>query len=151
MKHHYGPRLRALHWCTQQQVSEALGQMELTCAQGHIMGFLAHREEPPCSKDIEESFQLSHPTVSGLLRRMEKKGFIELRPDETDRRCKRIHISAKGRECHSRIEKAILETEQQIVRDFTPEEQSLFSEFLNRALANLGGVPCPPPAMKEEL
>lgn len=151
MKHHYGPRLRALHWCTRQRMSDALGQMDLTSAQGHIMGFLTHRKEPPCSKDIEEAFQLSHPTVSGLLRRMEKKGFIELHPDESDRRCKRIHISAKGRDCHSRIEKAILETEQQIVRDFTPEEQALFSDFLNRALANLGGVPCPPPAMKEEL
>lgn len=151
MKHQYGLRLRSLHWCTQQRVSEALGQMDLTCAQGHIMGFLTHRKDPPCSKDIEEAFQLSHPTVSGILRRMERKGFIEFRPDESDRRCKRIHISARGRECHSRIEKAIRETEHQIVRDFTPEEQALFSEFLNRALTNLGGVPCPLPAMKEEL
>lgn len=151
MKHHYGPRLRALHWCMRQRMSEALGQMELTSAQGHIMGFLAHRESPPCSKDIEEAFRLSHPTVSGILRRMEKKGFIEFRPDETDRRCKRIHILPKGWDCHSRIEKAILETENQVVQGFTEQEQALFSEFLNRALTNLGGSPCTPPAMKEEL
>lgn len=151
MKHHYGLRLRALHWCAQQRISEALGQMELTCAQGHIMGFLAHRETPPCSKDIEEAFQLSHPTVSGLLWRMEKKGFIEFRPDQTDRRCKRIHILDKGRDCHSRIEKAIFENERQMVLDFTEEEQALFSGFLDRALSNLGGSPCTPPAIKEEL
>ena len=41
-------------------------------------------------------------------------------------------------------------TEQQILRGFTPEEEALFSQFLNRAMTNMGGSPCPPP-FKEEL
>lgn len=149
MKYHYGPRFRALHWCTEQIMSSALAQMDLTSAQGHIMGFLAHQDSPPCSRDIEEAFHLSHPTVSGTLRRMEKKGFIELRPDKTDRRCKRIHILPRGIQCHAQIEKTIRSIEQQVVRDFTPEERACFSQLLDRAITNMGGNFCPPP-MKEE-
>ena len=88
MPAHYGHLARILHWCTDQSMTNALAQMDLTAAQGHIMGYLAHQKQPPCPKDIEEAFHLSHPTVSGLLSRMEKKGFIELRPDPNDRRCK---------------------------------------------------------------
>ena len=150
MKPQYGPRFRALHWCTEQIMSAALADMDLTSAQGHIMGFIIHQSTPPCSRDIEEAFHLSHPTVSGTLRRMEKKGFIRFRPDENDRRCKRIYILPKGLECHERMTHTIESAEQMILRDFTPEEQELFSQFLNRAITNMGGSPCPPP-FKEEL
>ena len=150
MKPQYGPRFRALHWCTEQIMSTALADMDLTSDQGHIMGFIVHQSTPPCSRDIEEAFHLSHPTVSGTLSRMERKGFIEFRPDENDRRCKRIYILPKGLECHERMTHTIESIEQQILRGFTPEEQALFSQFLNRAITNMGGSPCPPP-FKEEL
>ena len=102
------------------------------------MGYLAHRKSPPCPKDIEEAFHLSHPTVSGLLSRMEKKGFVELRPDENDRRCKRIYVLPKGIECQQQIHQTILDIEQQLVHNFTPEEKQLFGDLLDRAIANMG-------------
>lgn len=138
---HYGPMIRILHCRTSQSVTNALEAMELTSAQGHIMGYLAHHATPPCHRDIEEAFHLSHPTVSGLLARMEKKGFIELRTDENDRRCKRIYVLQKGKECHEVIQKTIQCTEKRIVRDFTPEEQAQFASLLERAVFNMGGNP----------
>ena len=134
--------LRILHWCTDQSMSNALESMELTAAQGHIMGYLAHREQPPCPRDIEAEFQLSHPTVSGILSRMEQKGFIELRTDPEDRRCKRIYVLEKGRQCHALMHQTIQENEQRIVSGFTPEEQELFGQFLQRSITNMGGNPC---------
>lgn len=142
MKKRLGHRIRVLHWCTDQSVTNALAQMELTAAQGHIMGFLAHRDQPPCSRDIEEAFELSHPTVSGLLSRLEKKGFIEFRADEEDRRCKRIYILEKGHQCNALIHQTIEDNEQRMVKDFTPEEREHFFVFLERAIANMGGSPC---------
>ena len=112
--------------------------MELTSAQGHIMGFLARSKTLPCPKDIEEAFHLSHPTVSGLLSRMEKKGFVELRPDENDRRCKRIYVLPKGIECQQQIWQTILDIEQQLVSGFSPEEMELLSKLLDRAIDNMG-------------
>ena len=103
MLHHYGGRVRILHWCIDQIMSSALSRMDLTASQGRVMGYLAHREEPPCARDVEEAFQLTHPTVSGILSRLEKKEFIEFRPDEQDKRCKRIYVLPKGWQCAQRM------------------------------------------------
>lgn len=134
--------IRILHWCTDQAMTNALAQMDLTAAQGHIMGYLAHSTRPPCPRDIEETFRLSHPTVSGLLCRLEKKGFIELRTDPSDRRCKRIYVLPKGTECQQLMHQAIQSNELRLVNGFTPEEQTQFYAFLERAIANMGGGCC---------
>ena len=123
--------------------------MDLTAAQGHIMGYLAHREEPACPRDIEEAFQLSHPTVSGLLARMEKKGFISLLPDERDRRIKRIYIMETGHKCTEMMHSTIQNNEERMVRDFTPEEKAQFAALLERAIINMGGSPCRPKHKEE--
>ena len=142
MPKHYGHMLRVLHWCTDQTMTGALARMDLTAAQGHIMGYLAHSPNPPCSRDIEEAFQLSHPTVSGLLSRLEKKGFIEFRPDEKDRRCKRIHMLPKGQACIELMHRTIQENEERIVQGFSDEEKAQFASLLERAISNMGGSPC---------
>ena len=147
---HFGHLVRILHWCTDQSMTNALETMELTAAQGHIMGFLAHRKEPPCPKDIEEEFRLSHPTVSGILTRLEKKDFIEILPDELDRRCKRIYLQPKGRQCMEKMHQVIRSNETRLVEGFTEEEQALFADFLKRAITNMGGNPCRRPIHKEE-
>ena len=148
LRKHYGHQARVLHWCTDQAITKALEEMDLTSAQGRIMGFLARSKEPPCPKDIEEAFQLSHPTVSGLLSRLEKKGFLELRPDKDDRRCKRIYILPKGEQCEQKMHQTITEIENRLVAGFSDEEQRMFQDFLDRAIANLGCFSHPHP--KEE-
>lgn len=143
MSVHYGHLIRILHWCADQTITQALEQMELTAAQGRIVGYVAHCPQPPCPRDIEETFHLSHPTVSGLLSRLEQKGFLRLQPDPEDRRCKRIFLQEKGVQCHERIGSLIRDHEQRLVRGFTPQEREQFTSFLQRAIENLGGSPCP--------
>ena len=149
MQKHFGHRLRILHWCTEQAVTAALTEMELTAAQGRILGYLAMKKTAPCAKDIEEQFHLSHPTVSGLLARLEKKGFIELRSDETDRRCKRIYLAQKGKDCNTTMYQTICDTENRLIEGFSPEEKEQFFSYLSRAIDNMGGNPCKP-KQKEE-
>ena len=144
MVKHFGHAVRILHWCIDQSVTGALAQMDLTAAQGRIMGYLAHRPEPPCAKDVEEAFQLSHPTVSGILSRLEKKDFVEFRPDPADRRCKRIYVLEKGWEHIEQIHSVIRENEERIVSGFTEEEKEQFASLLERAILNMGGCPCHP-------
>ena len=139
---HYGHYIRILHSSTDQAMTNALTSMELTAAQGHIMGYITHRKTPPCARDIEEAFQLSHPTVSGLLSRLEKKGFIAFQPDEADRRCKRIYVLPKGLELNETMHRTILTTEEQLVQGFTDEEKEQFTQLLLRAIHNMGESPC---------
>ncbi len=145
MRRYFGHYLRILHGCTDQFLSAAVTQMDLTPVQSRVMGFLAHRahrKEPPCAKDVEEEFQLSHPTVSGILSRLEKKAFVEFRPDPADRRCKRIYVLEKGWEHIGQIRRIINENEDRIVDGFTEEEKQQFAAFLERAIRNMGGSLC---------
>lgn len=139
MNKHYGPLLKMLHFCTNQAITNALAEMDLTAAQGHVLAYLAHHPEAPCPRDLEEVFHLSHPTVSGLLTRLEKKEFIALRPDARDKRCKRIYILPKGEACNQTMRQHIQSIEGQLVQDFSEEEQKQFARLLDRAVANMGG------------
>lgn len=143
LKTNYGFLVRILHRCTHQAMDSAMENMELTAAQGPIMAYLAHAERPPCPRDLEAQFHLTHPTVSGILSRLEQKGFIELRTDPEDRRCKRIFVLEKGWQCHEVMHQTIQENERRIVDGFTPEEQEIFAELLQRAIRNMGGDPTP--------
>ena len=145
MRRHFGHYLRHLHGCADQIMSAAVTQMDLTPVQSRVMGFLAHRahrKEPPCARDVEDEFQLSHPTVSGILSRLEKKNFVEFRPDPSDRRCKRIYVLEKGWEHIEQIHRIIQESEERIVDGFSEEEKQQFADFLERAIRNMGGSPC---------
>ena len=146
----YGFLVRILHWCTHQSMDIAMETMELTAAQGHIMAYLVHANQPPCPRDLEAEFHLTHPTVSGLLSRLEQKGFIQLRTDPEDRRCKRIYVLEKGMQCHDLMHRTIQENERRMTDGFTPEEKELFSDLLQRAIRNMGGDPTPRRFKEEE-
>ena len=139
MHQHLGPKLKHLHFYTDQTITEAVSAMDLTAAQGHILSYLSHHPQPPCPKDIEDAFHLSHPTVSGLLSRLEKKEFIAIRADEADRRCKRVHLLPKGEACHQQIHTVIDLAEESLVQGFTPEERAELLRLLDKAMANAGG------------
>ena len=124
--------------------------MDLTAVQGHIMAYLAHAQQPPCPRDLEAEFHLTHPTVSGILSRLEQKGFIELRTDPEDRRCKRIFILEKGWQCDEVMHQTIQKNERRMVDGFTPEEQEIFTDLLQRAIRNMGGDPTPRRFKEEE-
>ena len=135
---HYGHLVRILHWCCDQTMTEALNKMDLTASQGRLMAYVAHRgEQPTYARDVEQALRLTHPTVSGLLSRLEQKGFVELITDPNDRRSKRIVISEKGLACHERMHETIMENESRIVQGFTEEEKALLAQLLQRAIENV--------------
>ena len=135
---YYGHLARILHWCCVQTMTEALNKMNLTASQGRLMAFVAQRgEQPTYARDVEAQLHLTHPTVSGLLSRLEQKGFVELVTDPNDRRSKRIVISEKGLACHERMQAVILEHESRIVQGFTEEEKALLARLLQRAIDNV--------------
>lgn len=142
MATNYRQLIRVLENCTGQMMNNALASMDLTAAQGQVIAFIVHRQEPPCARDIEEAFQLSHPTVSGILSRLEQKGFIQVLADEQDRRCKRLYVQQKGQDLHETMHQVIRDTEQRLVEGFTAEEKEQFASLLRRSIDNLGGHPC---------
>lgn len=120
-------------------MTEALEEVGLTAAQGHMLGYLSHESTPPVPRDVETAFQLSHATVAGLLSRLEQKGFIEMRTDLADRRCRRILLTPKANEFNQRVHQILDENERQMVQGFSEEEKERFASYLQRAIHNVGG------------
>ena len=137
MERHFGYLLKVLFWYHEQSMNRALTQMDLTAAQGRVLAYVSHSETPPCAKDSEEMFHLAHPTVSGLLSRLEKKQFLEYRVDEADRRVKRIHLLPKGRECLAQIQQVIRANDARLIEGFTEEEAEEFDSYIQRAIQNV--------------
>ena len=134
---HLGHSFKKLHFLMEQAINQRLTELDLTTAQGHAIGYLRRAKEPPCARDIETVYGLSHATVSGILSRMESKGFIALRPDPADRRIKRIYLLEKGHACSQEIARHIRDTEQSMAEGFSPQELTLLRSFLKRAIGNL--------------
>ena len=132
-----GHSVKKLHFLMDQLMNRKLQELELTGAQGHIIGFLRRAKDPPCARDMETAYGLSHATVSGILSRLESKGFIEQRPDPHDRRVKRICLLDKGTACSESIRRHIQESEGIMAEGFTAEELEQFRSYLRRAISNL--------------
>lgn len=140
----YGRKIKALNRAFHQAANASFASLELTCTQGMFLTYLDHhRDTPVYPKDLEQFFELSHPTVSGLLGRMEAKGFVSIAPDANDRRCKRIALTKKA---HDAIRRGLAQMEQldeQLVSGFTEEEKAQFWSLLCRAAEN-AAIPCNP-------
>lgn len=71
-------------------------------------------------------------TITGLLDRLEKDGWIERRSDKNDRRSLRIFLTLHARNQREEILKLFQETNQKFLNCFTQEEWDQMQNFLDR-------------------
>lgn len=68
----------------------------ITSKQSRVLGFLNDRKDiKTTQKDIQTHFEISHPTVAGLIKRLEEKELITTRYDDNDKRLKIIELAPK--------------------------------------------------------
>lgn len=77
-------------------VDVLLKEQGLTFSQTLVIEFLYERGGRATQKGIEEYLQVSHPTVVGIISRLEKNGFITCFMDEKDRRNKIVCATDKA-------------------------------------------------------
>ena len=84
-------------------------------------------------KEVSEELGLSLPGASRTVDALLKRGYLERREDERDRRMKRIAVTQAGRDVARRIVGARLEGLEQFTASLSPEQRSR----LMAALADL--------------
>ena len=133
-----GPRLRFLNNRITQYMDQQFLALDLTSTQSFILHHLSlHENEAMYPKDIEKRFHLTHPTVSGVLQRLEAKNFIVIEPDRADRRCKRIRLTDRARRCDEAVRHAFETLERLMCSGMSEEEQQTLLRLLDLASANL--------------
>jgi len=98
------------------QVNEALKEHDVTFSQMKVLSYiLAHENEKINLRDIETEFELTHPTVVGILNRMEQKELIRSEQNPSDRRSRNIIPTDRARD----VARDMCEAKQELNRKLT--------------------------------
>ncbi|MBS7577118.1 MULTISPECIES: MarR family transcriptional regulator [unclassified Enterococcus] len=112
-------------------------QFELTGSQMTILDFLARNQTKlVVQKDIEDEFYLKPSTVSVLLGRMEKKGFINREVSPVDKRQRYIKLTAKASDLTEIIQAYTMKDHQRMTEDLSEQELLILTRFLKK----VGGI-----------
>ncbi len=87
--------------------------------------------------EIAKHLQLQPATVSKMVKRMEKKGFIITKPDSNDMRMSRVYLTDKGRNVKEEVGEIWQVLEEEVFGGFTLEEKVLLKRFLNQIRSNI--------------
>ena len=122
-----------------QKPEEALEDDELTPMQRHILNYILletlHRDI--YQKNIEEEFQVRKSTVSGILKLIEKNGFIYRESVKEDARLKRILPTKKAEALRPSILEHIHETEIRMTEGVSEQDLFLCKKVLYQMCQNL--------------
>lgn len=112
---------------------------ELTVMQKHVLKFVLleslHRDL--YQKDIEEEFQIRKSTVTGILKLMEKHGYIYRESVEKDARLKKIVPTPKAEELRPILLKHIAFTENYLTKGISEEDVITCKKVLCQMYHNL--------------
>lgn len=120
------------------QADANLAQQGLTLTQSRVLGYLARNGGQATQKEIEGFLQVSHPTVAGIISRMEQNGFVRCWLDPADKRSKIVSQTERAAGIAQDMHATIQATEQQMLRSLTPDEIAALESALRTIYANLG-------------
>lgn len=122
-----------------QKPEEAVEDDELTPMQRHILNYILletlHRDI--YQKNLEEEFQVRKSTVSGILKLIEKNGFIYRESVKEDARLKRILPTKKAEALRPSILEHIHETEIRMTEGVPEQDLFLCKKVLYQMCQNL--------------
>ena len=122
-----------LHHARVHQLLEALGLYR-----GQPMVLRALWEQEGLSQtELAEKLQITPATLTKMLQRMEKAGFIERRACTTDQRVSKVYLTQAGHEVQGKVEVVWGTMEEETFSNFTLEERLLLRRFLLQIRDNL--------------
>ncbi len=120
------------------RINKEFDKIGLTSSQARILGFITHNyKNKICSRDLEKHFDLSHPTVNGILKRLEAKEMIYFQSDDTDKRVKNLYITEKAQHLHENIRMLIQSNESAVISVFNKDEQENLKMLLGKMYSRL--------------
>lgn len=134
-----GFQFKQIHDALESHLNRNLKKQNLTMSQMNVLWFLfEHRNEIITQKDIEKFLSLKHPTVVGIIKRMECKGFIESTTNAEDRRYRNITLTDKAFEVKQDMEKSRNIMEARLAYGLTEDQIDMLNILLGKVYKNIG-------------
>lgn len=137
---HMGGEIKAISNLIQRNAGSAFDIPELTRAQGWIIGFIRKRDEEGLEtfqKDVEKAYEIRRSTATGILKLLEKNGYLKRQSVLTDARLKKLILTTKAIEAHDQIIAKIEVFEERLSRGISKEEKEIFFRVTEQMKKNL--------------
>lgn len=122
------------------ELDRRLREQELTGVQFAVLGQLMHMENEGAQeinqRCLEQANCVTHPTMTEIIKRLEKKGYITCTPGKTDKRAKVIRSTEKTKCLHTMIEQTDREVAELLSRGLSPEQKLQLTEITRIMMQN---------------
>ena len=130
--------IRFLQKLISADLDKRLSEYDLTGQQGRILFFIYGmtniKKQEVHQNDLENEFHLSKSTVSGLVKRMEKRGFINI---EKQHPYAILTPTEKANEVINHLEEHREEAINQLIKDVDEKDREITIKTLNRFINNM--------------
>jgi len=109
----------------------------ITPAQSGIL-FLLMGKNGQTMSELSQVLSLDNSTLTGLVDRLERAGFVKRNASAADRRASHVFITEKGCEETDRAKAVIRRVNEQIKTDFTGDEVEAFKKILKSFFVRFG-------------
>ena len=128
-----GRLLKQINDQLEKNANNNLREIGLTVSQLNVLRHLNHAEDGRLTmKEVEKKLHVAQSTATGIAMRLELKGLITARGDESDHRIKVIEITEEGRSVCLKAKSFIIETETRLLNALDEEDRAHFVEMLRK-------------------
>ena len=117
-------------------VDRALKPLGVTRSQWWVLAFLS-RSDGMSQVALADELDIGKVALGQLIDRLEKTGFVVRRPDEADRRVKRIHLTKRSHVLIARIRDNVRVTEKEILEKIDADDLKATVRALRSMKENL--------------
>ena len=122
----------------EKELNERLKDIGITSSQCAVLDYLFHTsKEEVNQRDVEKNLNLKNPTVTGILRRLDEKGYILCVPNAHDKRKKNIYLTEKAYDIQRRMEADRRKLDRELTRGLTKREVEALRKNLEKLLYNI--------------
>ena len=113
-----------------------LMKYDLTVSQYKLLGYLfRHKADTVIQADMEKFFSMTHPTTSGLIKQLTKKGYVVRKKNPGDARSRVIMLTDKALEMEETLTGIADAANSELTSSLTGEEREALILILNKVLA----------------
>ncbi len=111
----------------------SIGDLDMSVQLAHALASIPR--EGMTMRALADELACDASNATGIVDRLEERGFTERRVDDADRRVKRVFLTGAGRRMQERVRSRFLEPPPAIAA-LSASDQRLLREILERALAH---------------
>lgn len=127
------------------KVDKKIQDMELTPVQFRVLGEISHLEskgvEEINQRDLEKVEKITHPAMTGIIQRLESKGFIICTPSPRDKRYKKISCTDKTTDIHKMIDIMDEQLLAELCQGLSREEIDTYVRITKHIIKNINFEP----------